>query len=423
MDSTSAPSSRRTPVPGPLVRAARRAVHAGLRRLERGCLTLVEDGVETRFGSPDDASGIKATVTIHDPRFHLLLLRHGSLGAGEAFMDGLWSCDDLASTVRILAVNEPALARLDGLTARLARPLRRVRHALRRNSRRGSQRNIADHYDLGNEFFALFLDPTLTYSCGIFERPDTSLEEASRAKYERICHKLALTPDDHVLEIGGGWGGFALHAAGRYGCRVTTTTISRAQYDLARRRIAEAGLADRVEILRRDYRDLEGTYDKLVSIEMIEAVGKEYFDAYFRTCSERLRPDGLMLLQAIVVPEERWEVSKRSVDFIKRYIFPGGCLISVGAIAASLGRVTDFRIVHLEDLSAHYARTLARWRERFLSQQDRVRQLGFPERFLRLWEFYLGLCEGGFAERYNGVVQMLLAKRLDRREPLLGALP
>jgi cyclopropane-fatty-acyl-phospholipid synthase len=310
----------------------------------------------------------------------------------------------------VLARNQAALQGLEGGIARLARPGLRALHALRRNSRRGSRRNIAAHYDLGNEFFGLFLDPTLTYSCALFERAGASLEEASVAKLERACERLELGPRDHVLEIGGGWGSFALHAAARRGCRVTTTTVSRAQLELARRRVAEAGLADRVTVLARDYRDLEGRYDALVSIEMIEAVGHAHLDDFFRVATERLRPGGRMFLQAITVPERDYERSVRSVDFVKRHVFPGGQLVSLGAICGALARTSDLRVTRLEDVTRHYAETLRCWRERFLANLERISALGLGERFLRLWEFYLCYCEGAFRERANGAVQMVLER-------------
>jgi cyclopropane-fatty-acyl-phospholipid synthase len=337
-------------------------------------------------------------------------------------MDGHWTADDLTTLVRIVARNQDLFYGLDGGAARLVRIGLRGLHALRRNTRTGSRRNIAAHYDLGNDFFSLFLDPSWTYSCAIFENAEASLEEASIAKYDRACKKLELVADDHVLEIGGGWGGFALHAAERYGCRVTTITLSREQHVLASERVARAGLADRVDVRLEDYREARGTYDKLVSIEMIEAVGHRYFDQFFRICSERLRPSGLMLLQAILTPDQGYAQSVRNVDFIKRYIFPGGQLPSLVAITGSVRRETDLRLIHLEDLTAHYARTLASWRERMLKNLDRIRDLGLPESFLRMWEFYLCYCEGGFAERANSVAQILFEKPRGRREPVLGSL-
>ena len=337
-------------------------------------------------------------------------------------MAGFWEADDLVSVVRLVVRNREVLAGVEGGLARLTMPLHRLFQAARRNTRDGSRRNIVAHYDLGNDFYSLFLDETLTYSCALFERDDMTLAEASTAKYDRLCRKLDLREADRVLEIGSGWGGFALHAAGRYGCRVTTTTISREQHELASRRVREAGLADRVEVLLCDYRDLTGTFDKLVSIEMIEAVGHHYLDAYFRCVSERLAPDGLAAIQAITIVDHAYEQQLRQADFIKRYVFPGSFLPSVAAICAAVARAADLRLVHLEDLTPHYARTLAAWRERFLARADDVRRLGFPESFLRLWEYYLCYCEGAFRERYIGDAQLLFAKPRCTRPPILPPL-
>jgi cyclopropane-fatty-acyl-phospholipid synthase len=393
-------------------------VLARLRRISGGEITLHSGDAVERLGQPD--ADLATTVSVRDPRFYRSLALRGPMGAAEAYMDGHWRCDDLTALIRIMARNRRALESLDRGVARAARVPLRLLHALRRNTRGGSRRNITAHYDLGNDFFALFLDPTWTYSCGIFEDPASTMEEASTAKYERVSRKLELEPADHVLEIGGGWGGFAIHAAGRYGCRVTTTTISRAQYELAQKRVAEAGLSDRVEVLLEDYRELRGEYDKLASIEMIEAVGDRYLDAFFRACSERLRPRGRMLLQAITIPDQGYELSKRSVDFIKRYIFPGGQLVSIGAVCASVARTGDMRPTHLEDITPHYAETLRRWRTRMFENLDRIRALGLPDRFVRMWEYYLCYCEGGFRERAIGAVQMLLEKPLSRTERILS---
>ena len=294
---------------------------------------------------------------------------------------------------------------------------------MRRNTLQGSRKNIAAHYDLGNEMFALFLDDTMMYSCAIFEHPQMSLQQASIEKLERVCRKLELQPGDHLLEIGTGWGGLALHAARHYGCRVTTTTISHEQYRMALQRVEQAGLGDRITVLCEDYRNLSGEYDKLVSIEMIEAVGHAYFDTYFEQCSRLLKSDGLMLLQSITIADQRYAAAKRSVDFIQRYIFPGGCLPSVAVLSDSVARNTDMRMLHLEDIGPHYATTLKRWRQRFMARLDSVRALGYPEEFIRMWEYYLCYCEGGFRERAIGTVQVLLGKPLNRREALLPALP
>jgi cyclopropane-fatty-acyl-phospholipid synthase len=300
----------------------------------------------------------------------------------------------------------------------LVKPLQLLRRYLHRNTLQGSRRNIEAHYDLGNELFELFLDKTMMYSCGIFHRPEASLQAASEAKLERICRKLQLKPSDHVLEIGTGWGGFALYAAQHYGCRVTTTTISKQQYDYAKQRVKAAGLEDRITLLFDDYRDLNGSYDKLVSIEMIEAIGHQYFDTYFRKCSELLKPDGMMLLQSITIADQRYRQARKSIDFIQRYIFPGGCLPSVAVLGDSIARRTDMRIFHLEDIGPHYATTLQHWRKRFHAQADKVRQLGYPERFIRMWEYYLCYCEAGFRQQSIGTVQLLLTKPQSLRAPL-----
>jgi cyclopropane-fatty-acyl-phospholipid synthase len=406
--------------PAAVDRWARRAVCARLAGLRGGTLTLVDAEGRQRFG-PADAP-LRATVHVEDPRFYSRLLRRGSLGGAESYMDGEWRSDDLAAVVRILALDRGMQGALGGPGAWLLRPARALSRWLHRNSRGGSRRNIAAHYDLGDGFFELFLDPTLTYSSGIFEREDATLEQASVAKLERVCRKLRLSPGDHVLEIGTGWGSFALHAASRHGCRVTTTTISQRQHEAARRRVAEAGLEGRVEVLLEDYRDLRGRYDKLVSIEMIEAVGHENLGRFFRVCSERLRSDGAMLLQAITIPDRDFEEHTRSVDFIKRYIFPGGELVSLGAVQAAAAGAGDLRLTHLEDFTPHYAETLRRWRQRMFANLPRMRALGLSDRFLRMWEFYLCYCEGGFEERQIGVVQALFEKPGARRAPLLGRL-
>ena len=427
--STTAPPSPSAPPPAhgglsldPLERLCRRLLLRQLARLRDGALRIVEGGRVTELGGERSADVLSGTITIRDPRVYGAAVRRGLVGIAEAYMDGHWTADDLTDVIRVVARNSEALAGLSGRLGRIGRLGLRGVHALRRNSRRGSQRNIAAHYDLGNDFFSLFLDPTLTYSCGVFERDDSTLEEASREKYDRACKKLQLGADDHVLEVGSGWGGFALHAAGRYGCRVTSVTVSKEQLELARRRVADAGLQDRVEIRFQDYRDVRGTFDKLVSIEMIEAVGQRYLPAYFQACSDRLSPEGLMLLQVITIPDQGYEQSVRSVEFIKRYIFPGGQCPSLWAIEQAIKEHTDLRMIHLEDMSAHYARTLAGWRERLTKNLDDVRSLGLPETFLRMWEFYLCYCEGGFAERATGVAQILFEKPRGRREPVLGRL-
>jgi len=395
-------------------RLLRAQVLRGLTGLENGELTLVEGRESWTFGG-HSRRDLQATVAIRSPRVYRRLAFGGALGAAESYLRGEWVADDLASAIRIFAANLDAVGRLDSGPARILNVAQTLAHRLRPNSPRGSRRNIRDHYDLGNDLFALFLDDTLTYSCGVFERPAATMREASVAKLDRVCRKLELSPADHVLEIGSGWGSFAVHAARDYGCRVTTTTISDAQHEVASRRIAEAGLADQVTLLRRDYRDLQGSFSKIVSIEMIEAVGATYLAEYFAVCNRLLAPDGQMVLQGIVMPEYRYGPYLAGADFIQRYVFPGSALTSVGAIASALGTSTDFTIAHLEDLTPHYVRTLQLWRERFMARVDEVRALGYDERFIRLWEYYLAYCEAGFAERCTGVVQLLLTKPACRR--------
>jgi len=395
---------------GPLNRLARRVILTLLGELSHGSLTLIEKGKTYTFGEPAAGAELATTVTIRHPGVYRLILFSGSRGLGEAYVAGWWEADELTGFLRLLVRNLPRLERLFRSWTKLSGPFYDLIKWPLRNTLQGSRQNIYAHYDLGNDFYELFLDETMTYSCGIFEQEDSTLTEASLAKYDRICRKLALQPGDHVLEIGSGWGGFPIHAASRYGCRVTTTTISPAQYTLAQERVQAAGLADRIEVLLEDYRHLRGTYDKLVSIEMIEAVGFEYLDDFFRVCSERLKEDGLMCLQAITIADQVFHRYRRSLDFIRSHVFPGSCLTSVAALTASLGRATNLRLLHLEDITPHYVKTLRLWRERFWEKVDQVRALGYPENFVRLWEFYLCYCEAGFAERYTGDVQMLLAK-------------
>jgi len=393
-----------------LGRWSERLLSARLGQLKHGEITLVEGERRQRFGRLSARCPLRATIHVRDARFHAEIAFGGSVGAGESYMAGDWWCDDLTALVRILLHNRSVIEGVDGGWARVSGPLRKLLHAAARNTPGGSRRNIGAHYDVGNDFFALFLDPTMMYSSAVFERADMTLEQAQVAKLDRICRTLALQPGDRVLEIGTGWGAFALHAASRYGCHVTTTTISREQHALARRRIDAAGLGERITLLGDDYRDLRGRYDKLVSIEMIEAVGHAYFDSYFRCCSDLLEPGGLMLLQAILIADQQYESARDSVDFIKRHIFPGCCIPSVAAIGASVARASDLRIVGLEDIGPHYATTLGHWRANLLRNADRARAMGHDEAFLRMWEFYFAYCEGGFAEGALGDAQILLAK-------------
>jgi cyclopropane-fatty-acyl-phospholipid synthase len=403
-------------------RIAARLVRARLAALREGDLTLAELGDAASFGQVADPAGLRASVRVHDPRFWTTVALGGSAGAGAAYMKGYWSTDDLTTVLRLMLRNRAALEQIDGGLARLLAPVNRLRHWLRRNSVTGARRNIEAHYDLGNDFFALMLDPTLMYSCALFERADMTLEEAQYARLQRLCAKLRLTPDDHLLEIGTGWGSFAIYAAQHYGCRVTTTTISARQYACAHERIQAAGLGDRITLLKKDYRELDGQFDKLVSIEMIEAVGAGFYDEYFARCARLLKDDGVMLLQAITIADQRYEEARRSVDFIQKFIFPGSTIPSVTAMLASMTRASDLRLTHLEDIGAHYVTTLSRWRRNFLQRLPDVIGLGYSQSFARLWEFYLCYCEAGFAERALGDVQMLLTKPGNRHQPLLGRL-
>ncbi len=396
--------------PGILDSFARRLVLDRLQALTDGELTLCDGAGQHRFGTPGGA--LAATVTVLDPGFYGAVAFGGSIGAGEAFMRGDWECDDLVTLVRLLLRNRDVLDGMERGPAALVRPLRRALNWLNRNTRRGARRNIAAHYDLGNEFFALWLDESMMYSCAVFERPDMSLAEAQRARLDRVCRRLDLRPGDHLLEIGTGWGGLALHAAGNYGCRVTTTTISRRQYEFARERIAQAGLADRVTLRLDDYRDLDGRYDKLVSLEMIEAIGAAQYETYFSRCAALLKPGGRLLIQAITIEDERFDEYRRNVDFIQRYIFPGSCLPSVSAMREAIASAGDLAVTGIDEIGPHYATTLAHWRRNFHRNLDSVRALGYSEEFIRMWEFYFCYCEGGFREGSIGDVHLVAERPL-----------
>lgn len=398
-----------TAKPGLMDRAARNAVLRQLERLDYGNLTLVDGEQVWEFGGENPAE-LTATLTVLDHRFYPEIAFGGSIGGGEGFMHGYWRCDDPVALVRLLLRNRHVLDGMEGGMAALTRPLQKVYHWINRNSRAGAKRNIAAHYDLGNDFFALWLDQTMMYSSAIFAQPDMSLFDAQQFRLDHVCRKLDLQPGDHVVEIGTGWGGFALHAVQHYGCRVTTTTISDEQYEKARQRVQEAGLQDRITLLREDFRDLEGSFDKLVSIEMIEAIDHGLFNAFFSKCSQLLKPGGAMLLQAITIADQRYEQYRKSIDFIQRYIFPGSGLPSSAVMTDCVARNTDMRLLDLEDIGLHYATTLNQWRRNFLSCLDEVRAQGYPERFIRMWEFYLVYCEGAFLERAISDVQIVFTK-------------
>lgn len=394
---------------GALDRALRARLLRQLDGLRQGDIVLVDPLGDARVGEP--TAGIPSVrVQVRDAGFYRALAGNGSVGAAESYMDGDWDCDDLVGLVRLLVRNRDLLDGMEGGAARLGGWAMRALHALRRNTREGSRRNIAAHYDLGNDFFRLFLSDDLMYSSALYAGEDDTLEAASTRKLDRICDKLGILPGDHVVEIGTGWGGFALHAARTRGCRVTTTTISREQHALASQRVAQAGLQERVTVLLSDYRDLQGRYDKLVSIEMVEAIGAQYMQTYFSALGRLLKPDGLGLVQAITIEDHRYAQALRSVDFIKRHIFPGSFIPSIAALLDAKARSSDLALVHLEDFGPSYARTLRDWRLRFLANREQARAQGHDERFLRMWAFYLAYCEGGFLERSIGVAHLLLAK-------------
>ena len=389
---------------------------AGLRV---GHLELVCPEATYRFGAPSrdqekDSDLLHAVVAVHDDRFFLRALLAGDIGVGEAYMAGEWSTPDLVAVVRLAVRNLDRLENSNRLFTAFRRLADFLAHRRNRNSQSGSRRNIAYHYDLGNNFYRLFLDDNLAYSCAYYECPQDSLEQAQIQKFDRICRKLQLGPHDHVLEIGTGWGGFAVYAAQTYGCRITTTTISRQQHDYARELFSRSSAGERIQLLFEDYRNLVGQYDKIVSIEMFEAVGCEHYDSYFEACDRLLKPEGSMLLQTITILESKFQQYRKQSDWIKKYIFPGAELASVVEIQRSLARATRMKLSHFEDIGMHYALTLHEWRRRFLERLPEVRQLGFDERFVRMWDYYLAYCEGAFREGYIGDVQLVLGKVASR---------
>ena len=396
-----------------------------LAKLTHGQLTLIDADERYQFGGLSNSnlssnqSDLTATITVNDAHFYGDIAFGGSIGAGEAYMLGYWQADNLTEVIRLFAANQSIMDTLEGGFEWLSKPILKALHYLNRNTQDGSRKNIAAHYDLGNDFFKLWLDSTMMYSAAIFEPTDCSLEAASLKKLQVICDKLDLKASDHVLEIGTGWGGFAIYAAKNYGCQVTTTTISKQQYEEACARVKAEKIEHKVTLLLNDYRDLKGKFNKLVSIEMIEAVGHQFYDVYFAKVSSLLKPDGLALIQAITIADQRFEAAKNSVDFIQRYIFPGSNIPSNTAMLQSITKTTDMRLFDCEDIGPHYATTLRKWRENFFANIAQVRQLGYSEEFIRMWEFYLCYCEGGFAERALGDVHLLLAKPQNRRAALI----
>jgi cyclopropane-fatty-acyl-phospholipid synthase len=387
---------------------------AKLEKLEVGEIQLIDSNGSHSFGCPDKTNPLTVTLNVTDQRFYSDIAFGGTVAAGEAYMQGYWSCSNLTDLIRIMIGNRHILDQMEANLSLFKNAFLRVAHWLNRNSQAGSRRNIEAHYDLGNEMFELFLDPTMMYSCAYYPDEKTSLEQASLAKLQRICDKLQLNESDHVIEIGTGWGGFALYAAENYGCKVTTTTISQQQHDWAKQRIIEAGLEDKITLLMEDYRDLQGTYDKLVSIEMIEAVGHQYLDTYFAKCSSLLKPEGIMLIQSITIADQQYDQAIKSVDFIQRFIFPGGFIPSVSAITSSVKSSTDMRLFQLEDIGPHYATTLYDWRQRFFDNIEPIKALGYSQQFIAMWDFYLCYCEAGFLERVLGNAHLVFIKPKNR---------
>ena len=392
---------------GLLNRLSANILHGRLKSLEGGIITFVEGDQRKSFGSADD---LEAELRVHDPRFYRRSLLGGGVGFAEGFMLGWWSTDNLTALLRIFVRSMSLSNQFEKGFALFARKLLGLYQWRKKNTREGSRQNIFEHYDLGNDFFSLFLDETLTYSCGLFNTPGMSIEDASVAKLERICELISIKETDHVLEIGCGWGSFAIHAAKQHGCRVSAITISREQYDLARERVQREGLGDRVVVSFKDYREMEGTYDKLVSIEMIEAVGHEFLGDFFSKCESLLAEDGAMALQGITMSEEFYEDYLRSADFIQRYIFPGSCCPALSAIKNAVSDSTDLELTGTENIGSHYATTLGKWRLRFIENIEKFRGMGHSEEFIRTWLYYFSYCEAGFAEDYLGNVQLVLQK-------------
>ena len=376
-----------------------------LKRINDGQVVL-SDGKDVRkFGG----DGISVSLKVNDKRAYSKILLGGPIGAAEAYMLGYWSTDDLTGLIRIFLRNRKALEDFKTILSSIKRPVYQFFHRMRRDTLLQSKENISAHYDLGNEFFKLFLDPSLTYSSGYFRDFGDTMEDASREKIDLICRKLELKPGDEVLEIGTGWGSFAIHAASHYGCNITTTTISDEQYSHVIEVVRERSLEHKITVLKKDYRSLTGQFGKIVSIEMIEAVGLEYLPAFFKVCDRLLKPGGSMLIQSITIPEDRFESAKNSVDFIQRYIFPGGALPSVELLVGE-SQQANLRPFGIEDITAHYAETLLRWRNKFKENMAEIKKLGCGDTFLRMWDYYLCYCEGGFAEKAIGCVHMQFEK-------------
>ncbi len=397
----------------PFILFAKKMLRKKMADMDVGCIAI-NDAIDS--WKTDATKEADITIDIHDMRFYLDVMIAGSNGAASAYRDGYWSCDNLTSLFQLMVRNLDNTDELESGFATLGNWWLQRRHKARNNTRQGSKNNIQAHYDLGNEMFELFLDPTMTYSSGIFLNENSTMEEASFEKLDRICRKLELKFEHRLIEIGSGWGSFAIHAAKHYGCHVTTTTISKEQHKLANQRIKQQGLEDLIDIKLCDYRDLKGKFDKLVSIEMIEAVGHEFLPQYFSTCSSLLKKDGQMLIQGITMPDQRYQQYLKTSDFIQQFIFPGSCVPSLTAMVDAVTKASDLRVNHIEDIGPHYATTLRAWLETFMAKLEDVKLYGYGDDFIRLWEYYFCYCEAGFKERYTGVVQILMNKPAYGRE-------
>ena len=394
--------------PGILAKIFRNRLHAQFEKIKHGCIVLNENNKKIVFGNENDT--LKTEATVLSSEFYMLAGSGGEVGVAEAYAAGYWDAEDMVKLIQIVIKNQEIQEALDGGIAKLLSPINRLIHSSRKNTMSGSKNNIVAHYDLSNDFFKKWLDSSMTYSCAVFEPKDISLYDASIEKLDRICRKLELKPSDHIIEIGTGWGSFAVHAVKNYGCSVTTTTISEEQFDYVSQLIEKENLSNKITLLKNDYRDLSGQFDKLVSIEMIEAVGYNYIQKFFQVCSNLLKPDGLMAFQGITYHEQGFEDHLNSVDFIKKYIFPGSNLISVNHVLSTIKESTDLSMVHLEDITKHYAKTLRLWREKYMSVLPSIKDMGFSNEFLRIWEYYFIYCEAGFRERFIGDVQIVMAK-------------
>jgi cyclopropane-fatty-acyl-phospholipid synthase len=404
-----------------LDKLARRIVFSHFNRIKEGEITVIEESEHIVFGEMTPSFPVKATIEVKNSKMYLDIAVKGLNGSADSFIKEWWTCNNLTNLVRIFTRNRDVANQLESGIASLAIWFLKLTHSFRGDSLKESLRNIHAHYDLGNDFFSSFLDETRMYSCGIFSNPNSTLYEASITKIDRICKKLNLSPDDHLLEIGTGWGGFALYAAKNYGCRITSTTISQEQFIFSLNLIKQHGLQDQVTVLKKDFRELEGQFDKLVSIEMIEAVGYKLYKTFFNKCARLLKPEGLLVIQAITISDNLFEESKDFIDFIKMYIFPGSCIPSISSLCSAASS-SDIKLFHLEDITPHYAKTLQEWKKRFINNNNKVKSLGFTDSFIRMWLFYLCYCEGGFIERQIGNVQMVFTKPLCRRTSILPAL-